>query len=200
MKESLPLKDFIYLLLAMSAKYDDRRYNMNSGKTKTAVLPLNYKEVIEDILCEPNGWKYRFSRLINIDEYFENHFRWERNFSRELKAVASELNKKITYDLEYDHLLIDFTDEEVEAIFAKYSDIDEETKHRIRHFAILLNDLIFRRQYKEESHPEINYVARNAEEIEKYNNKDKTTENEDITIETYKTKKKRKNFFDVFKI
>lgn len=196
MKKNLDLTDFTYLLLATLAKknirYDGIRYNKN---IKTAVLPLYYKEVIERILCNPNRWKYMFSVLIDMDDYFNDHFIWELKFSRELDKVVGELNKKMILDLECDQILIKFSNEEIEEILAKYSDIDEEVKKRLDHFTNLLNDVIFERQFVEEFYRDRNFTAIHLEEIEKYNKKNNAPEEveEDYEEEEEEnTKRKRR--------
>ena len=80
MKEKLDLTDFTYLLLATFAQ-KNIRHDLENKNIKTAVLPLYYKEVIEQILCDPNRWKYMFSILIDMDAYFNNHFLWEVKFN-----------------------------------------------------------------------------------------------------------------------
>ena len=67
MGEVLSLNDFTILMLATMA-------NNNEG---IASIPADYKQRIENILCSDNGWKEKFSILINLDDYFEDHFSWE---------------------------------------------------------------------------------------------------------------------------
>ena len=198
MKKNLDLTDFTYLLLATLAKknirYGDIRNGLNNQNIKAAVLPLYYKEVIERILCEPNRWKYMFSVLIDMDDYFNDHFIWELKFSRELDKVVGELNKKMIFDLEFDQILIKFSNEEIEEILAKYSDIDDDVKKRLDHFAILLNDEIFKRPFTEKFYRNRNFTAIHLEEIEKYNKKNNVTEEveEDYDEEEENTKRKRR--------
>lgn len=146
-KKVLSISDFVYLLLATLAQ-DSGIIDLKDKSKKIVTLPIQYKQIIECILCAENGWKEEFSVLIDIKEYFDDHFMWEQKLGITLKQVLVDLNKNIEYDSRYDKLLICFTDEEIKMIFKKYP--DEELKYVMNHFASLLVDYIYTRKFQEE--------------------------------------------------
>ncbi len=177
-KNCMSLTDFVYLLLATLAQ-KNLLIDFRNKNIKTVVLPLNYKEVIEEILCQGNGWKEEFSILIDMDEYFNNHFLWKKKFTKELIDTINKLDKKMEYDLEFDRIIIRFSNQEVKNILDRYYGIDDNIQITIDHFANLLNDFIFTRRYKEEFIPRINVVERNIHELNKHNLKDNDDKSKD---------------------
>ena len=147
MKETIKIKDFVYLLLGtLGTKL--QIIDLNDKSKKIVSLPSNYKQRIQNILCAENRWKEMFSGLINIEEYFDNHFAWENKLANALKEVLIEMNKKYDYDFERDSLIITFTEEEVEDILNRYE--NEELKNSMDHFTNLLIDYIYSREFQEE--------------------------------------------------
>lgn len=146
MKEILKIDDFVYLLLATLGT-KPKIIDLNDRNKKIVSLPCNYKERIQNILCAENRWKEMFSGLINIEEYFDNHFAWEINLSNTLKNVLVEMNKNVEYNFESDSLIIIFTEEEVESILNRYE--SEELKNSMDHFTNLLTNYIYSREFQE---------------------------------------------------
>lgn len=99
----LNINDFVYLLLATLAQ-EPRIIDLKDKSKKIISLPIQYKQIIENILCADNGWKEEFSILIDTEEYFENHFIWEQKLALALKQALINLNKTFEYDFEYDRL------------------------------------------------------------------------------------------------
>lgn len=161
MKENkvLSLNDFLTLLLVHLAN-NSEWVDKNNPKNKYACIPFAYKEIIQNILCAENGWKEKFSVLINVDEYFDNHFIWEMNMSDSLDTLLTDLGKTVVPDFQRDQFVIAFTDSEVSQIMKKYSDVD--TNDVMEHFARLLNDFIYTRRFKEEF---INYSSKSVEHM-----------------------------------
>ena len=154
MNEPMEIKDFVYLMLA-SLSENRQIYSLENKERIIISFPIDYKQIIEEILCENNGWKERFSVLINIEEYFLNHFAWEQKLGNTLKEVLTELGKKLEYDFEFDRFLIDFTKEEIKEINSRYSN---ELREVMRHFTSLLTDLIYTRKFKEHFNDVHSYV------------------------------------------
>lgn len=150
MKKSLTKKQFAILLLAKLAEKSPITYlEPNKKDIKTCCLPATYKQNIENILCAQNGWAETFSCLINVDEYFKNHFAWEREFSKALKEALSELKKDYTYDFYTDHIKIDFTEAEVDQILSK---CPKTTQEQLDHFANLIDAYMYTRDSQENFH------------------------------------------------
>lgn len=144
MSKAMNIKDFTYLLLAMLAN-KSIKINLNDESIRTVSLPSSYKESIEKIMHQGNGWDEEFSTLIDTDEYFDNNYKWEEKFSKCLKEVLEELGKKVEYDLIYDMINIDFKQEEIDKLLEKYQ--DEEINDAMDHFANLVTDYVFTRRY-----------------------------------------------------
>ena len=145
MTKAMNIKDFTYLLLATLAD-KAKVINLKNKSVRTISLPNTFKESIEKIMYQGNGWEKDFSILIDAEEYFSNHYAWEYRFSRCLKEVLKELDKQIEYDVVNDRLCIDFTQEEVDNILVKYQ--DEEINDKMDHFSNLVVDFVFTRGYQ----------------------------------------------------
>lgn len=131
----IDMKHFVLLLLADLASKSPIIY-FDGRNTKTACLGMNYKEIIEDIMYQENGWGIKFATLINIYSYYEYQSDWEKKLGRTIENVLRELKKELIYDLENDRILIDFTKEEIENI---KSGFDEETLENMDHFTNLIS-------------------------------------------------------------
>lgn len=92
--QELDIKDFVYLMLATLA-HNPKIIDYKDRSQKIIALPIQYKQIIENILCAENRWKEEFSILIDIEEYFKNHFVWERKLAVALKQVLLDLKKLI---------------------------------------------------------------------------------------------------------
>lgn len=144
-KECLNLNDFVYLMLAHLAS-NSPIIDLNNPSNKYICLPATYKQIIENILYAKNGWYNDFSSLINMDEYFEDHFLWEQQMSEELKNVLNNLDKKMEYDFERDNILIIITENELSEIRKKYN--NEEINNKMDHFTNLLTSYTYTREYQ----------------------------------------------------
>lgn len=145
-KGSLDINDFTLLLLATLA-INSRIIYLEDKNKKTITLSIQYKQIIENILCTENDWKEEFSVLIDMEEYFKDHFAWERKFALSFKQTLNQLNKSLEYDFEDDAFLIDFTNDEANEILAKYP--DETLRNIMTHFVYLLMDDTYTRYYQE---------------------------------------------------
>ena len=103
MKDTLSLNDFTILMIATLAN-NSRFIDFANRDKRIAVIPVDYKQRIENILCADNGWKEEFSILINVDEYFEDHFAWEHQLALEIKIVLQQMGKNFEYDFVYDSI------------------------------------------------------------------------------------------------
>ena len=144
MEKAMDIKDFTYLLLAMLAD-KSKTINLIDKEIKTVSLPNSYKETIEKIMNQGNGWDEKFSVLIDTEEYLYNNYAWEDKFSRCLKEVLQEMGKTVRYDLVYDHIMIDFKQEEIDEILERYT--DEKINEEMDHFSNLLVNYVFTRRY-----------------------------------------------------
>ena len=89
----LKIKDLALGMMASIAEESPYHY-LKQPERKTCVLPVNYKQNIQNIMCEPNGWAEKFSNLIDIEAYFKDHFRWELMLSISIKEAVEELKKE----------------------------------------------------------------------------------------------------------
>jgi hypothetical protein len=137
------MKNFVLLMLADLASKSKIHYFNNN--IKIACLSTNYKEIIEDIMYEGNGWGIEFASLIDIYSYYEKQQDWEQELGCTIQEVLEELNKELRYDFEYDNIEIDFKEEEIDSIKNNY---DEETLEVMDHFTNLMSSPIFDRRYK----------------------------------------------------
>lgn len=142
----LEINDFVYLMLATLAN-NSNYISFNNLGSKYACLPSNYKQIIENILCESSYLNEDFSCLIDIESYFKNHFMWENRLSYFIKLILAELGKNIEYDVENDNLLIAFDNKEINDILNKYN--DDVVKNKMSYFVELLNSYIYTREYQE---------------------------------------------------
>lgn len=148
-RKVLDIKDFVYLLLATLAK-NTKIIDSRDKNKKIISLPIQYKQIIENILCADNCWNEKFSILIDIEEYFRDHFVWEIKLAAALKEALIGLDKTFEYGFEVDQLFICFTQDEINTILSRYQ--DEELKKVMNHFANLLVDFIYTREYQETYH------------------------------------------------
>ena len=186
-KKTLNINEFVYLLLATLAQ-NPIIFDMKDRSKKIISLPIQYKQIIENILCADNGWKEEFSVLIDIEEYFENHFAWEQKLSLTLKQALIDLNKTFEYDFECDKLLIYFTQDEINMILSKYT--DEELKNIMDHFANLLVDYIYTREFQEEHY---DYYAPTVRKM--HNIKEAQINNDGLNNNVEKPKTRVKSLF-----
>ena len=143
---ALELHDFACLMLAQLALNDSSV--SNKPKTKFNVsLPFNYRDCIENILCADNGWKEEFSILIDMTDYFEDHFWWEERLSTEIIKIANRMNKHIEYDLKDERIMLEFDENEISKICSRFSIIELAL---MNHFVSLVMDSIYSRRHKEE--------------------------------------------------
>ena len=161
MKDTLSLNDFTILMIATLA--DNSKFIDFANRDKRiAVIPVDYKQRIENILCAENGWKEEFSILINTDEYFEDHFAWEQQLATQIKAVIERLGKNFEYDFLGDSINISFIQKEIDFILSNYK--DENMKNIMNHFTSLLSDFIYSRTFQEEFH---DYSSRSVQYMKK---------------------------------
>ena len=144
--KAIEIEDFVNLLLVTLANKKSR-IDLNDINKRIAALPSNYKQIIENILCADNRWKEIFSDLIDINEYFEDHFAWESKLAKTLKDTLIEMNKSVEYEFESDSLLIAFTKEEIDEVMSRYP--DEELTKCMARFVTLLTNYIYTRSFQE---------------------------------------------------
>ncbi|MBR3891807.1 MAG: hypothetical protein IKJ30_07065 [Bacilli bacterium] len=164
MKKTMDIKDFTYLFLATLAD-NSKIINLRDKKIRTIHLPVNYKQIFENIMYAGNGWDEEFSIFIDTEEYFDDHFAWEEKFASALKETLIELEKPYKYDFVNDRLLIDMKQEQVDAILAKYP--SEKLRNIMDHFTNLVVDFIYTREYAENYHDYSAITSAKIREINK---------------------------------
>ncbi len=135
------MKHFVLLLLAGLACKSPYEFS-----TKTiAVLPANYKEIIQTIMYGENGLGIRFSQLIDIDAYYEHQLAWEKKLGNMIQQVVADLGKTFGYNFENDSIEIPFTSEEIVSIKRQY-DINALNNMELftSYFTDLSKDYIFK--------------------------------------------------------
>lgn len=161
MMETLSLRDFTILFIASLAD-NSKIIDLLDRDKMVAVLPVDYKQRIENILCTENGWKERFSVLIDIDEYFQDHFVWEQKLAMEIKNILQEMGKSFEYDFIRDNINISFTRKEINLMLSNYK--DDNIKKIMTHFVSLISNCIYTREYQEEFH---DYSSRSVKYMRK---------------------------------
>lgn len=121
----------LWVLLARESQTID----FNRPNIKIAALPTNYKEIIETILKSYNNWPIEFSKLIDINLYFERQSEWEEEFSNALEKFVVSSNKKLKYDFQFDYIELEFTEEEIEQKLSMY---DAEFLSTMNHFVNII--------------------------------------------------------------
>ena len=167
MGKTLTLSDFTILMIATLAD-NSKVIDLINRDNRVAVIPVDYKQRIENILCAENGWKEEFSILINIDEYFEDHFAWEQQLAMQIKNVIERLGKNFEYDFLRDSINISFSQKEVDFILSNYR--DEKVKNIMDHFTSLLSDLIYSRRFQEKFQ---DYSSRSVQYMKKLRKREK---------------------------
>ncbi|MBE6140216.1 MAG: hypothetical protein E7172_01620 [Firmicutes bacterium] len=160
----MKINDFAKLLLAQLAK-ESKLFDKNNEFIKIVALPSNYKQIIENILCAQNNWINEFSDLINISEYFEDHFAWEFCLSLAIEEELQKLGKTVEYDFVQDQILIPFNQDEISDIFNQFN--DENIKIKIDHFESLLVDYIYSRRFQERYHDYSANAVRTMHQLQK---------------------------------
>ena len=155
---ALSMHDFAILLLSKLAE-NSLAVNLYYPKQKYAILPFNYRERIENILCADNGWKEEFSSLIDVADYFDDHFWWEERLAHELQNAVQELKKNMTFDIVHEEMSVIFYPNEIQKIFQKY---DKDAVKKMGHFVNLLLDSIYTRKYREQF---FDYSARSVSKM-----------------------------------
>lgn len=182
----ISFEDFALLMLATLAKNSKNTYC--GGDIFIVSLPMQYKQIIQNILCADNGWKEEFSVLIDVNTYFDDHFAWERHLLIEISKVLSKLGKKVEFDLTDDKLLISLKKDEVDQILDRYQNND--VKDKMEHFTNLLVDYIYTRDYQEKFH---DYYAVTVKKMQDMNK----NQFYDISLDAKKTiSRKRFNIFN----
>ena len=159
---ALSIRDFARLLLIICAKKTSK-IDLSRPQVRTAYIPFNYRQRIENILCANNGWEKEFAILIDVDYYLEDHFWWEENLAEEILGVAEEYQKEISYDLVSELLSIDFFAFEIKMTERYYNENVVKTMER---FVNLLLDAIYSRRFQEEF---IDYSARTVRRMHDMN-------------------------------
>lgn len=162
---SLSMESFVTMMLLYLAK-NTKIIDYNDPDKKYACIPFAYKEIIQNILCAENRWKEMFSCLINIDEYFDDHFLWESKMSNMMDDVLKKMGKTVVCDFERDKFLVLFDTVEINLLSKNYN--NKIINDRMDHFTNLLNDYIYTREFKE-NHSD--YSARSAVRMKKLNEK-----------------------------
>lgn len=146
MEKTLTLNDFTILMIATLAD-NSKIIDLVDQDKKIAVIPVDYKQRIQNIMCAENGWKEEFSTLINVNDYFEDHFAWELKLSMQIKEVIEQLGKNFQYDFLRDCINISFTQNEIDYLLSNYE--NDNLKNTMVHFTSLLIDYIYSREFQE---------------------------------------------------
>ncbi len=141
-KSSLDVEHFSELLLASLANNTMVKIFSNPD-IKTACLPFDYKDKIEKIVND-KSFLDLFLDLINLEEYQKNQLSFEKSLSESVSNELKKLGKKVEIDIEQDMLYIRYTSFEVGDILSKY---DESTIQTMNHFASLINNYAFSREF-----------------------------------------------------
>lgn len=95
-------------------------------------IPISYKKVIETIMYEESSCVDKYSKLMDIEKYYQNQSDWEMEFVTTLDIFLAQNEKNTRYNFENDFICIDFIEDEIQEILEKY---DENTIETMRNFA-----------------------------------------------------------------
>lgn len=138
------MKNFVLLLLADLAR-ETKIHDFQNPNLKVALLPLEYRDIIEKIMYEENGWGMKFSSIIPIYSYYENQREWECKLGKMIKSVLNEENLEYDFDLEYNCIRVYFTEDRINEIRSKSDSMLLEV---IDHFSCLVSSCLFDRDAK----------------------------------------------------
>lgn len=147
------MKEFVTLLLVDLASKNDHNI---------AMLPMDFKSRIEQIMYEENSWGIEFSKFIDINEYYEHQKEWEHKLGNTINIIFFKLKKDhhITFDFETDNVAITFKKEEIEGVKEKY---DQETLETMRNFSNLIGDYTLSRKFKIDRRENERFINREME-------------------------------------
>lgn len=120
--------------------------DLNDKNSVIISIPSNYKDTIEDILNSNDSWKEEFSCLIDMEEYFMDHYAWEKKFAVSLEKIFNILGKKAEYNLQSDTMNIRFTKEEAKVMLEETD--NPELNSIMDHFVNLVQAYEYTRDYK----------------------------------------------------
>lgn len=133
---------FALLLLTDLALKSDL-CDLNNPDIKKACLPLEYLDIIEEIMYEENGWGILFNELIDSPVYYEYQDEWEKDLGRNIKKVLMEESLKYDIDLESNRLVIDF---DLNKIILIRSMFDKKSLQDIDCFSQIIMDYLLCRR------------------------------------------------------
>lgn len=157
------MKNFVLLLLADLAR-KTKIHDFQNPNLKAALLPLEYRDIIEKIMYEENGWGMEFSSIIPIYSYYENQREWECKLGKMIKSVLNEENLEHDFDLEYNCIRVYFTEDRINEIRSKSDSMLLEV---MDHFSNLVSSYTFSRNSKIEDRESERMMNRLEYEIEK---------------------------------
>ncbi len=94
--------------------------------------------------------------MIDIDEYFDDHFWWEEKLAQEILNVVSELGKEIDFDIISEYMSISLNPDEIKYIFKQY---DKDITKIMEHFVDIMTAGLYSRRHKEKF---VDYSARSV--------------------------------------
>ena len=166
------MKNFVLLLLADLAR-KTKIHDFQNPNLKVALLPLEYRDIIEKIMYEENGWGMEFSSIIPIYSYYENQREWECKLGKMIKSVLNEENLEHDFDLEYNCIRVYFTEDEINEIRSK---CDSMLLEVMDHFSNLVSSYTFSRNAKIEDRESERMMNRLKYEIGKCSSNARATE------------------------
>ena len=189
------MKNFVLLLLADLAR-KTKVYDFQNPNLKVALLPLEYRDIIEKIMYEENGWGTKFASIIPIYYYYENQREWECKLGKMIKSVLNEENLEHDFDLEYNCIRVYFTEDRINEIRSR---CDSMLLEVMDHFSNLVSSYTFSRNAKIEDREsermmnrlkyEIGKCSSNARAIEKASHESMLTKPK-IMVKNYSTRLK----------
>ena len=142
----MKIDEFTLYFLARLTKVQ-RVIDLNNRNNVIIDIPANYKDIIEDILNSNESWKEEFSVLIDMDEYFKDHYAWEKKFAISLEKTLTILGKRVDYDFQSDTMRVTFSKMEVQALLDETD--NKDLNNIMDHFVSLIQDCQYTRDYRE---------------------------------------------------
>ena len=167
------MKNFVLLLLADLAR-KTKIHDFQNPNLKVALLPLEYRDIIEKIMYEENGWGTKFASIIPIYYYYENQREWECKLGKMIKSVLNEENLEHDFDLEYNCIRVYFTEDRINEIRSKSDSMLLEV---MDHFSNLVSSYTFSRNAKIEDRESERMMNRLEYEIGKCSSNARAIEN-----------------------
>jgi len=124
------MDNFIELLFASIANISLIYDFDNVNSHESIYVPINYKEIIKDIMYNEDTPILNLSKIIEIEKYYFDQEEWEKEFDCSVEKYLTKTDKIKTYSQNNNSIEIKFNSNEIKQILLKYdADIVDVTSY-----------------------------------------------------------------------